>query len=197
MNMAFLFSLLRFTTAAIVSISQSRLAANSLVTLATLYDIQINVGRSTITSGGRGAFLTYLGARELNGLTYEKYGRLASEGEYRVTQLQKPLEAVLPHDFRVSVKLLGRNLDGNYGCQYYPSTTRELYAVSQAGKDVRVVLKGEGVSYFSELKRKPRLGIGSLGLYTEADFTTIPDAALPADVLFLVGAYAPLSGTGM
>ena len=176
----------------------------------------IGIGPSEIPNSGRGAFLTYYGARRLkNPQLAQVTSRILADSRVYIPETREVLQAVMPNGRCVSVSLMGENLHGNHNCMYWPLTAREVRneglsktlqaRISKEDRDnsllftkptETVQLVGEGMQSHVELESRPADGIGFLKLYNESDYEPVSGVRFGLNLSIDLGVYGPLSRAG-
>jgi len=158
-----------------------------------------------VANAGKGAFLTFLGARELKPHCKEKGAR---KMECRITKTSKdiitmrPLQVQTPGGYNATLTLTGENLHGNNNNPYWPATMEPLEAIMPGGRRrQRVLLHGQNLHYDSEDEilspgASPKR-IGFLGIHVESDYTRKSSKTFSMrDVSINLGRYGPLKKAG-
>jgi hypothetical protein len=143
-----------------------------------IYYFKVDIRESNIPNAGLGAFLTFLGARELDA---EDKARgesrlIGREQEWKQRLTTTPLLADHPDGYRLSLTLEGSNLHGHFNSPYL---LKSLEAVLPDGREAKVRLANhEKLYYEDELdafkSTKDDERIGFLGLFKEADYFPAP-----------------------
>lgn len=153
--------------------------------LDTIYDLSIQVRQSEIPGSGMGAFLTFRGARVLKEHLREEADKKLAARVFHEPITMKPLEAISPDGFGITVKLTGNNLHGNQNNPYW--RPEDL----QAEKD------GTGNRLQSDDSSPDEERVGHLGLHTEDDYVSDPTIALRCvDFSIELGRYGPVLKSG-
>jgi hypothetical protein len=134
-----------------------------------IYDFQVTVRASTIPNSGNGAFLTFLGARELKASAKKRNEKPWAQRTFRMSELAKPLTARFRDGRHASVKLQGEHLQSAYNCSYLVPESVDN-GTGAAASDFE--------SYYSQAEmvslRDPSNRIGFLNLNKESDFIPAP-----------------------
>ena len=79
-----------------------------------IYDFEVRAKQSSIPNAGNGAFLTFLGARELKPSRLRRGDEIMEDRRYKPLPLSQPMEAVHPDGFGISFKVVGEDLCAPY-----------------------------------------------------------------------------------
>lgn len=153
-----------------------------------LHDFLITVEQSEIAPGaGLGAFLKYLGARELKAERRDIGIDALEDYEPFVSETNGTLQARTPGGYGLSVSLTGENLHGNDNRLYWPKAMKKAY---DAGEDFDR----------KELACQRALpeGIGFLGMHLESHYRAAPKTEFSSQGTCIpLGSYGPFQKEGM
>lgn len=169
-----------------------------------IYDFEIRVKTSNIPNAGRGAFLTFLGARELKPSRKHWGEDLKKDRPPKYLRtLSEPATAMHPDGFGMAVTITGEHLRGPYNCQFPLRTLTAFIPDKYPKPEMKVRFANFEDPYCEEEiagMRKDPGRIGSLGIYTDSDYVHAPKRTFSSRHsncgVIDIGRYAPFQPSG-
>jgi hypothetical protein len=160
-----------------------------------IYDFKVEAQTSTIPNSGNGAFLTFLGARELKPSAKKRNESLWKKREVRVSALDDVMTAKSCDGCHASVKLVGDHIHSAYNCSFLvPDSLNEETGVAK--RDFERYYSREELAGM----RDPSNRIGFLKLNKESDFIPAPKRTFSSlhksCGLINIGRYGPFRKSG-
>lgn len=165
-----------------------------------LFDFEISIGVSSVPNAGNGAFITFLGMRELKSeckdRRTDKWEKLDIQvegvGGMPSQDFSRPINFSTPAGHGAALSLLPASLHRNNGSMYWPRTMTPL----PASNKVKVFLNGVNLHYDDgdePVNTTPSKRFGFLGMLNERDYVRSPakEASFPKNSCIEIGRYGP------